>query len=298
MHRLALYTFIFIFIVACNRKKPEADRALISASILPQKYFIGQIAGELYEVNILIPPGASPASYEPVPQQIARLEESAAYFMAGHIGFEYSWADKISASNPGMALFDLSQGIELIRREDSLLHDHDHPGGVDPHIWVSPRRVKSIAENIFRAMVEIDPDHEDFYRANYIRFREELDFLDLTIEQMLNDFEGRSFIIFHPALTYLAADYGIQQVAIEWEGKEPSPGYLMALIDHAKKENINVVFVQEQFDMDNARAVADELNGEIVRINPLDEDWKASVLQIASALVHSFQEKELIMKTR
>ncbi len=292
MRRIVLYTLIFVLFVACSRNEPELDKGLLSVSILPQKYFIEQIAGELYKVNVLIPPGANPASYEPVPQQITRLEKSVAYFMTGHIGFEYSWMDKISASNPEMVLFDLSQGIELIRGDDFVLTDHGHPGGVDPHTWVSPKRVKIIAENIYRAMVEIDPDHEEFFRANYIRFRKDLDSLDLTIELMLKDFEGRSFIIFHPALTYLAADYGIEQVAIEWEGKEPSPGYLMELIDHAKKENMNIVFVQEQFDMDNARAVADELDGKIVRINPLDEDWKASVLQIVNALVHSFQDND------
>ncbi len=292
MPRIALYTFIFVLFVACNRKESEVDKILLSASILPQKYFIEQIAGELYEVNILIPPGASPAIYEPVPQQIAQLEESVAYFMAGHIGFEHSWMDKIIASNPEMVLFDLSQGIELIRGEGFSLHDHGHPGGVDPHTWVSPKRVKIIAENIYRAMVEIDPAREEFYRTNYIRFKEDLDSLDLTIEQMLKDFQGRSFIIFHPALTYLAVDYGIKQVAIEGEGKEPSLESLMELIDHAKKENLNVVFVQEQFDMDNARAVADDLDGKIIQINPLDEDWKASVLQIVNAIVHSFQDHD------
>ncbi len=292
MHRISLYTLVIILFVACNRKNTETDSILLSASILPQKYFIGQITGELYEVNILIPPGASPASYEPVPRQIAQVEKSAAYFMAGHIGFEHSWMDKILASNPEMAVFDLSEGIELIQTDESLFTDHDHQGGVDPHIWVSPKRVKFIAENIYRAMVEIDPDRKEFYHTNYIRFREDLDSLDLVIEQMLRDFKGRSFIIFHPALSYLAADYGIKQVAIEWEGKEPSPGYLMGLIDHAKKENLNVVFVQQQFDMDNARAVADDLGGKIVRINPLDEDWKASVLQIVNALVYSFRDHE------
>jgi zinc transport system substrate-binding protein len=292
MRRIALYALILLFFAACDRNKPEVDKPILSASILPQKYFIEQIAGERYEVNILVPPGASPASYEPVPQQIVRLEKSVAYFKAGHIGFEYAWMDKISASNPEMALFDLSEGIELIRGEDLFLTDHDHAGGVDPHTWVSPRRVKIIAENIYRAMVEIDPAREEFYRANYIRFREDLNRLDLSIEQQLKDFEGRSFIIFHPALTYLATDYGIEQIAIEWEGKEPSPGYLMEVIDQAKKKNIHVVFVQEQFDMDNARAIADELDAEVIRINPLDEDWKASVLQIVNSLVHSFQDND------
>ena len=292
MLRIALVPFIFIFFIACNREKPAGDRVILSASILPQKYFIEQIAGERYEVNIMVPPGASPATYEPLPQQIARLEKSVAYFMAGHIGFESSWMDRITTANPDMAVYDLSEGIDLIRGEDSRLTDHNHPGGVDPHTWMSPRRVKTIAENIYRAMVTIDPDRKELYRANYIRFREDLDSLDRTIRRMLQDFQGQSFVIFHPALTYLASDYGIKQVAIEWEGKEPSPGYLMDLIDQAKKENVNVVFVQEQFDMDNARAVADELDGKIVRINPLDENWEASMDRIVEALIRSFQHHD------
>lgn len=290
MLRVVFFTFLVVFFVGCNQEKAAGDRALLSASILPQKYFIEQIAGEGYVVNIMVPPGASPASYEPSPQQIARLEESVAYFRVGHIGFEYSWMDKISAANPEMVLFNLSEGIELIRGDDLIHADHGHQEGVDPHIWMSPRRVKIIAENIFRAMVEIDPDRKEYFRENYLRFMEDLDSLDRSITRILQDFQGRSFIIFHPALTYLAEDYGIEQVPIEWEGKEPSPGYLMELIDHAKKENTKVVFVQEQFDMDNARAVADELDGTIVRINPLDEDWKSSMGKIVNALVHSFQD--------
>lgn len=292
MLRVASIPFIFVFFVACNRERPAGDQVLLSASILPQKYFIEQITGERVEVNIMVPPGASPATYEPLPRQIARLEESVAYFMAGHIGFESSWMKRITAANPNMALYDLSEGIELIRGEDSNLTDQNHPGGVDPHTWMSPWRVKTIAENIYRAMVEIDPDGEEIYQANYIRFREDLDSLDQTIRRLLQDFQGRSFVIFHPALTYLASDYGIEQVAIEWEGKEPSPGYLMDLIDQAKKENVKVVFVQEQFDMDNARAVADELDGKIVRINPLDENWKTSMGKIVEALVRSFQHND------
>ena len=289
MRQIVYYGILIFSIVACNSKEPYADKAVISVSILPQKYFIEQIAGEYFEVNVLIPPGASPASYEPVPQQIAELEKSVAYFRIGHIGFENSWMDKISSVNPEMALFDLSQGIELIRGDKFSHGDNLHQGGVDPHTWLSPKRVKIIAENIYMAMVQIDPDREQKYHENYLRFRGVLDTLDLKIEKMLDDYEGRSFIIFHPALTYLAADYGIEQIAIEWEGKEPSPGHLMELIDHGRKENIKVVLVQEQFDMDNARAIAEELDGRIIWINPLDEDWKSSVTRIVSSLVESFQ---------
>jgi zinc transport system substrate-binding protein len=289
MRQILYYGILILAISACNRNMSVTDKAVISVSILPQKYFIEQIVGEYFEVNVLIPPGASPATYEPVPQQIADLEKSIAYFKIGYIGFENSWMNKILSVNKEMALFDLSQGIELIREAELSHGDHHHQGGIDPHIWLSPKRVKIIAENIYMAMVQIDPDREQIYHENYLQFMGILDTLDLKIEQMVTDFKGRSFIVFHPALTYLAADYGLEQIAIEWEGKEPSPGHLMELIDHGRKENIKVVLVQEQFDMDNARTIAEELDGRIIRINPLDEDWETSVTRIVISLVESFQ---------
>lgn len=289
MRQILICGIILLSIVACNSPKKNGEKAVISASILPQKYLIEQITGDIYEVNILVPPGASPASYEPVPHQIAELEKSIAYFRIGYIGFEQSWMDKISSVNPEMLLVDLSQGIDLIRGADFSHGDHIHQGGVDPHIWLSPKRVKIIIENMYKAMIQIDPEHEQTYHNNYLHFNEVLDSLDNHIRKKLADYQGRSFLIFHPALTYLAADYGIEQIAIEFEGKEPSPGYLMELIDRGKKENIKAILVQEQFEMDIAKAISVELEGRIIPVNPLDEDWEASIINIVSALVESFQ---------
>ena len=290
--RYSILCGILLFsVIGCTNKKIVSEKQIISVSILPQKYFVEQIVEDFFEVNVLIPPGASPASYDPTPQQIADLEISIAYFKIGHIGFEKSWMDRITSVNPEMYLADLSKGVDLIRGADILHGDHSHEGGVDPHIWVSPKRVKIIVENIYKAAIEIDPVREKIYSDNYKSFLEKLDSLDTMIEQMLKEYKGRSFLIFHPALTYFAADYEIEQIPIELEGKEPAPGYLIELIDHGKEENIKVIFVQQQFDMDNARAIADELDGKVVQINPLDEDWIISVNHIVNSLVDSYREK-------
>ena len=299
---------LLVWITTCRMGSSGLERAdapVVSVSILPGKYFIEQIAGDLVEVNVMVPPGASPHTYEPSASQLARLDVSDLYLRIGYIGFELSWMDKIRDMNPSMKVADLSSGVDLIRSEEedhghggddpahAGEHGHGHShGGVDPHIWMSVRNARTIATNVYRELLPLLPGKQEELLSGYRRLTEDLDSLDTVIEEMLGGLEGGSFMIYHPALTYFARDYRLEQYPLELEGKTPSPAHMRWLTDVAREKNIGTIFIQMQFDQDNARALARETGAEIVQINPLDPDWYGQMLYIARKLAEALPREE------
>jgi zinc transport system substrate-binding protein len=282
---------LLMLLWACKpHESSGTEKPVISVSILPQQYFIEQLAGDLVEVNVMIPPGASPATYEPTVSQLGKLDHSEVYLKIGYVGFELGWMDKIKSVNPSMEVIDLSIGIDLI--QGAGLDDHSHEGlhdhgGTDPHIWMSPGNAKIIASNICHSLIKILPDKRDILAANLALFTSKLDSLDGEIESMLAGLEQRKFMIFHPSLTYFARDYNLEQLPLEFEGKEPSPHHMAKMTDLGREFHISTIFLQKQFDEKNARTLANEIEAEVVQIDPLDPDWYHQILFIAEKLKQS-----------
>ena len=280
---LLLIALIAMALVSCQPGETTNNIPIVSVSILPQKYFIERLAGEYVEVNVLIPPGASPATYEPTLTQLTKLDQSNVYMRIGHIGFELSWMDRILSVNPDMKIIDLSFGVDMINEEGN--HGEDHSGhvheGVDPHIWMSAINAKTIVNNIYQELILMLPNHKDSLEIRYLALEQELDSLHHLLTYSLKELKQKSFLIYHPALTYFARDYGLNQHSLEIEGKTPSPTHLKKLIDLGRKENINSIFIQSQFDRRNAEVLADEINAKIIPFNPLDEQWDKQMLYIA-----------------
>jgi zinc transport system substrate-binding protein len=250
-----------------QRATPEPAAPMnVTVSILPQKYFVERIGGERVDVNVMVPPGASPATYEPKPEQLAALGKAAAYFSIG-VPFESAWLDKIASANSEMRLVDTTRGIEIV--------------GQDPHIWLSPTLVKTQAQTIYEALVELDPAHKDVYKANLESFTADIDALDADIRQTLARIESRKFMVFHPSWGYFARDYGLEMIPIEVGGQEPSAAELAALIAEAKEGNIKVVFAQPEFSTRDAETIAKEIGGEVLLISPLAPDWLDNLRQVA-----------------
>lgn len=260
-----------LVVLSCDTSADQADKRIISVSILPQKYFVEALAGDEFEVNVLIPPGSSPASYDPSPKQMRDLSKSDLYLKMGHLGFEKAWMDNIQRNHQDLKIVDLSAGVEPI--ETNLRHgDHFHEG-VDPHIWMSPKTAMIMVENMARAIIRYDPACKDMVNKNLEDLKSEISGLDKEFILMSEKLEMKKFIIFHPALTYLARDYGLEQIAMEFEGKEPSAAYMKGLVDRAKSENIKTVFIQKEFDQDRAKQLSKELDARLIQIDPLAEDW-------------------------
>lgn len=259
----------------CNPKK-NAKENMLSVSIEPQKYFLDALVGDKFIVNTAIPSGANPETYDPSPAQMVNIGKSKIYFKLGKMGFENTWLNNISSNNKDMAIVDCSVGIVPIS-------DGGHHGE-DPHIWSSPKTVSIIAKNMYNGLIQADSQNRDYYLDRYNNLEKHILNTDSIIRSCLDSSDTKSFIIYHPALSYFANEYGLNQYSIEVEGKSPSPRELAQLIQQGKKDGVKVVFLQEEFDEKNAEVIAKELDAQIVRINPLAYDWSDELIKIAKAI--------------
>jgi zinc transport system substrate-binding protein len=267
----------------CHSGTQKQKDKILFVSILPLKYFADKIVGGTFKVEVTVPPGVGPETYSPTPKQMMLLGEAKAYFSIGYLGFEQAWLENFKSTNPDLPIFVTSRRIDLIRDEDSH-GDHIHLQGVDPHIWSSPKAARLIAQNIFDGMVQIDPENGDTYRKNLTNLLAEIDRVDSTVTKLLSRASSKKFLIFHPALGYFARDYGLEQLAIEFEGKVPSPKHLKTVIDAAKSANISCVLIQKEFDKENAVIIAKETGSKIIQIDPLDYNWPEQMISIARKL--------------
>ncbi|NLE43528.1 MAG: zinc ABC transporter solute-binding protein [Chloroflexi bacterium] len=270
----------------------------VTVSILPQQYFVERIAGDLVTVNVMVLPGENPATYEPKPEQLRMLADSAAYFSIG-VPFEDAWMERIASVSSRMLIVDTAQGIERkpLAETEQEIDDaqgseddhHNHAEGLDPHIWLSPRLVKIQAHTIFEALAGLDPQHETVYRTNLEAFLSDIDRLEEDIRASLRGVRNRKFIVFHPSWGYFANDFGLEQVAIEVGGQEPSAAELASLIEFAKREGIDVILAQPQFSRRSAETIAREIGGEVLLIDPLALDWLDNLSQVARAMAAVLQ---------
>ena len=289
-----LFLFIILLSLSCknNNQNNISQKPTVTVSILPQKYFVNRIAGEAIDVNVMIPEGSDPHIYEPTAEQMRELSNSDAYFRIGYVDFELAWIYKFEALNSAMKIVDLSQDANLISSEENHNeHSDSHFHGIDPHIWSSPSEAKKICKILFNSLIELYPQNKIEFEKNYLAFLEEITNIDLYISEKLRGFEGKKFMIYHPALTYFARDYKLVQISVENDGKEPTPQELKMIIDEAREENIRVIFVQKQFNKHNAEVLANEINGKVVEIDPLGYNWEETVRLIADEISKSYSEK-------
>ena len=278
-------------LVSCRTGTENSVKPVITVSILPQQFFIERIAGDLAEVNVMIPPGANPATYEPTVGQMSKLSRSEVYMRIGYVEFELAWMDKLKSANPEMSIVDLFPGIEPIfetHEEVSEFQGHPHQG-IDPHIWMSLVNGKIIARNIYDALVIQFPDKKELLSRNLDKLTAEIDSLHLHVTEILSLYQSRGFMIYHPALTYFARDYHLIQFPIEIGGKTPSPAYMRQMADLGRGNQISAIFIQRQFDTRNAEVLADEIGARIIQIDPLDPDWLTQIGNIAEQLKSSFE---------
>jgi len=245
----------------------------VFVSIPPQKYFVEKIGGSLVHVSVMVPPGANPHIYEPRPSQMTALSKSRIYFAIG-VTFETVWLPKFAKLNPQMRIVHTDKGIDKMAM---VAHHHDTPSSLDPHVWVSPPEVRIIARNILETFVEMDPSNSRTYQSNEEAFLEEIDRLHKDLTEVFKDKKGLKFMVYHPAWGYFARTYGLEQVPVEIEGKEPKPEQLKGLITRSKKDGIKIIFVQPQFSTKSAETLAKAIGGEVIFADNLREDWEKNL---------------------
>ena len=283
--------FLFLAVVffsSCSQDRKEAGGRIITVSIAPYKYFVREIGGEDFTVNVMVPAGANPHIYEPFPQQIFNLRKSVGYISNGYLGFELTWLDRFYDTNRTMKKLSLSKNIEPLG--ETHHHEGDHIEGADPHYWVSPKSALTMALSVRDFLCELNPVSESKYEANYRRLLLRIQDLDKKSASLFSAVQQRSFMIFHPNLGYLARDYGLEEIAVEYEGKEPPPSRMKELIDRARNDQIKTIFVQREYDTKNAQAIADEIGAKLQIIDPLSAEWLDSTSEIVNTLYASLIE--------
>ena len=256
-------------LASCSRSQREGGR-LVMTSIEPLRYMVDQVAGNEWTTTALVTDGFSPEEYSPSTQQMAALSNCAALFTIGRLPVETTWIPRIASGNPTLRVVDTSSGLRKAT--------------FDPHTWTSPRNVRQILANMSAALCRMDTANTVLYNKRLTRAQATVDSIDSVLTAMLADLPSRSFVIAHPALTQFAADYGLHQIAIEEDGKEPTPASLKALVSQARAEGARVVFVQREFSDRSARIVADQIGARVVQINPLAYDWPRQMIHIAQSL--------------
>jgi zinc transport system substrate-binding protein len=255
----------------------------VFVSIAPQAYFVRQVGGERVRVEVLVRPGASPATYAPTPKQLARLARAKLFFGIG-VPFESALIKRIKAGMPDVRVVDTSDAVNKVRVDSAAGHGHDSE--LDPHTWLDPMLVKQEAAIIASSLAEIDPAGKAVYAEKYRIFADKLDALDGRIRSILKPVQGRTVLVYHPAYGYFCRAYGLRQKAIESGGKTPSAQHLARLIAEAKKERVRAILVQPQFSRKKATLLARAIGAEIIVADPLAADYMENLEKLAKELAN------------
>lgn len=249
----------------------EDGRPIVAVSVLPQAWFVQQIAGERVRVLVMVPPGASPATHAPTLSQMRALAEAALYVRVGHPGFpfEEAWFARILAENRELRMVDFGEAAA---------------GAGDPHVWLRPEWARALTANLTAALVELLPADRDALVAASEGVLREIEATEAALDASLGPLRGGSFVVFHPAWGHLTERYGIEQIAIEAGGKAPGPRELAELIDRCRVLGVRVIFAQPHFDRAAAAAVAREVGARVELLDPLAYEWSANLREVAAAL--------------
>ncbi len=283
--------FLAFFLMACSSQRQKNDtsgKPVITVSILPEKTFVEKIAGDDFKINLLLPPGESPVTFTLLPSQLVDITKSLLWLKMGHVAFEYSWDEKIREINKKMKVVNLSDNLELIHAKVFETEKQGLSAGINPHTWMSPVLVKKMTERITAELSLINPERSEFYHNNYLIFAKEIDELNQKISTLLEPYRGRSFIMFHPSLAYFSRDYGLTEHSLEPGGKEPTPQRMRELVQLAKRESIPVIYIQSDLDREQARVFAEEIDGKIEEMWPLNPNWEENLMEITRQLIRNF----------
>ena len=271
--KLARYVVLMVTagtLFSCSSAKND-NANKITVSIEPLRYLTEQIVGDRFEVVTMVPKGSSPETYEPTARQMADLSESILYIKVGELGFERTWMPRLTSNAPHITVVNSSEGIT------------SHIGD-DPHSWMSARNAIIMAHNIYEAVKRIDVKDSVFFRQRLDSLCSVIHATDKYIRQTTAQAHCKSFIIYHPALTYFASDYGLEQLALEEHGREPSAAELEQIISTARAKGVKTMFVQREFANRNVDIITNTIGARKVEINPLGYDWNKEMRRIAEEI--------------
>lgn len=273
----------------------------VMVSIQPLATFVKTIGGDRVDVSVMVPPAASPATYEPKPEQMGRLSKCALYLSAG-VPFESAWLDRFQAVRDDLLVVPAHKGLDRMpmeHHEHGHIHDEhddhgdkdshdvhgDHGEGhgfVDPHVWLAPDMVRQMIENIYQALRFADPDNEQHYLQGLAAMQREVHETDRRVHEILGDLPLETpFMVYHPSWGYFARQYNLRQIPVEMEGKEPSPREMITLARLARQLELKVIFVQPQFSDTSARVIAANTGLRVEVADPMAANWSENLVHMA-----------------
>lgn len=285
---LGLTLFLSMLLVTgCNKTTEISDpensttkKLIIAVSIVPEQSFVKAVCGDLVEVVTMVPPGNSPENYEPKPSEMERFSKASLCFSIGVPTEEANILPNVG----NIKVISLAEKVATVYPDRTF-----ESGERDPHIWLSPKRVKLMIDTIADEMSKLDPDNADTYKQNAKAYITQLDAVDEQIKSALDGVQSKKFIVYHPAFGYLADDYDLTMYALEDEGKEATVGHLQEMIDLAKAENIKAIFYQEEIDSSQSKAFTEEIGGKAIQLAPLAADYISNLKNMAETMAEVMQ---------
>ena len=272
MQRIAIFILSVVLLFGCGSHNSAEDKKTIYVTISPLKSIVEEVVCGDYNVEVLVPKGASPESFEPTMKELMALNGAEYIYSTGLINFEQTLTSSVEYSE---RIINLSEGIELMEGCCSHGHHH-HKHGIDPHIWTSPRALQTMVRNIESSL----PVDSVKYSVAADKLLNKLSKLDSLCNSSIADSGVDAIMIYHPAFTYYARDYCIEQISIEHDGKEPSPRQLTSLVDKARNHGITKLLIQPQYGKDKLRSMALECDAEIIEVDPLSDDIMAEIERV------------------
>ncbi len=285
---------LMIFFSGCEmgKKKPEEGTLRVITSIMPLSYFVERIGGKHVAVSVMVPPGGNPHSYEPTPQQMVQMGEAKLFVKAGSgVEFELDWMSRMMSLNGDLQVCNASEGVVLqpIKRRATVHQAQHYHTPFDPHFWLTPLNGVRITRNVERALIAADPVNAAAYKANAAMLVAELEALDGEIRSTFAGVTKKRFLVFHPAWGYYASEYGLEQIAVEEEGKTLTPAQMQRVIQQAAAHRISIIFVAPQSSDSQTTTIAQEIGAHIGYVDPLAYDYQTNLRNATRAFVESMQ---------
>lgn len=285
-----LFLIAFAALSSCTKTTNDNAQACktIAVSIEPQRAIAEAIAHDDFKIITVLEAGANPETFEPSMALRSAIDKSEAYLTIGAFPYENALSESV-----GTNMINVAEGIEPIYGTHCHHHHHDidehedeceQEHGADPHVWTSAQNTVIIARNITKALCSLNPEKSDVYETRLDSLTAVIDNLNDQISLKLTAAPTRSFLIWHPSLSYFARDYGLKQIAVGQESKEISPRQLKEIIDHATADSVRVLFYQKEFDSRQAEAICNNTSTRLITIEPLSYDWQTQLLKIADEL--------------
>jgi len=259
-----------------NAQENATDKINVATTIAPLAEFVRAVGADRVAVTVVVPPGAEPHTFEPTPSLMVDMSKADLYVMNG-AGLEF-WIDRLLQANKDMTVIDSSKGIDLISESEDEM---------DPHIWISLKNAAVQVQNICSGLIQVDPANKDYYSQNRDSYLEQLKALDEELNSSFTASKKKIFVVHHPAWTYFARDYALEQVPLMENEKEPGPKYLSQVIDLARQNNITTVFIEPEFNPKSAEVIAKEMNASIKTLDPLAADYLNNMRYAGRAIASS-----------